>query len=73
MVVHIFDPGTPEADAGRSLDFCEFGANLAYKVRSRSARALYNKTVSIGGGYNPLNLCQDPLIGLSMKSEMQCL
>jgi hypothetical protein len=36
MVVHTFNPSTPEAEAGRS---CEFKASLVYIVSYKTARA----------------------------------
>jgi hypothetical protein len=43
MVAHAFDPSTQEAEAGGSL---EFEASLAYKMSSRTARAIQRNPVS---------------------------
>lgn len=44
MVVHVFNPSTPEQ---RQCDVCEFKANLFYKASSRPA-GLPNETLSQG-------------------------
>ena len=43
MVVHVFNPSTWEAEAGR---FFEFEASLVYKVSSRTAIATQRNPVS---------------------------
>jgi hypothetical protein len=43
MVAHAFNPSTWEAEAGR---FLSFEASLAYKVSSRTARAIQRNPVS---------------------------
>lgn len=40
-MVHVYNPGTQEADAG----CCKFRASLGYAVSSRS-QGLYNETLS---------------------------
>ena len=43
MVVHVFNPSTREAEAGR---FSEFEASLVYRVSSRTARTTQRNPVS---------------------------
>jgi outer membrane biosynthesis protein TonB len=43
VVVHAFNPGTLEAEAGR---FLQFKASLVYRVSSRTARAIKRNSVS---------------------------